>query len=54
MQNINVTLDEKKLCFVADGQGARGPNKYGFVINLHSPINPEVKRKEKKALIKLF
>ena len=41
-QNVNVKLEEKKLKFFADGEGARGLNSYGFSIDFHSAIDPEV------------
>ncbi|XP_046746680.1 very-long-chain (3R)-3-hydroxyacyl-CoA dehydratase isoform X2 [Diprion similis] len=36
-----VFLHEKKLKFVAYGQGARGPDNYAFVLDFHSEIDPE-------------
>lgn len=35
-------MDEKTLKVTAYGQGARGPNNYGFNLDLHSSIDSEV------------
>ncbi|XP_033220578.1 very-long-chain (3R)-3-hydroxyacyl-CoA dehydratase [Belonocnema kinseyi] len=40
-KNVNVNIGEKKLKFSAHGQGARGPNNYGFSLDFHSTVNPE-------------
>jgi len=38
-----VTISEKKLHFSAEGYGAKGQHNYGFVLDLHSSLNPEVR-----------
>jgi very-long-chain (3R)-3-hydroxyacyl-CoA dehydratase len=42
LQIPDVTLAEKKLCFSADGYGAKGQHNYGFRLDFHSSIDPEV------------
>ncbi|XP_046428692.1 very-long-chain (3R)-3-hydroxyacyl-CoA dehydratase isoform X1 [Neodiprion fabricii] len=41
VKNPGVDLHEKKLKFVANGQGARGPDSYAFTLDFHSGIDPE-------------
>jgi hypothetical protein len=42
LQIPDVTLAERKLHFSADGYGAKGQHKYGFLLVFHSAIDPEV------------
>jgi len=42
LQDLNVNLEETALQVAVYGQGARGRNNYGFNLNLHSPIDPNV------------
>jgi hypothetical protein len=42
LQIPDVTLTEKKLHFSADGYGAKGQHNYGFLLDFHSSIDPEV------------
>lgn len=37
----DVTIAEKKLDFSAEGYGAKGQHSYGFVLDLHSSVDPE-------------
>jgi hypothetical protein len=37
-----VAIAEKKLHFSAEGYGAKGQHIYGFVLDLHSSVDPEV------------
>jgi hypothetical protein len=37
-----VTVAEKKLHFSAHGYGAKGQHNYGFVLDFHSSVDPEV------------
>jgi hypothetical protein len=41
-QTPDATLSEKKLHFSADGYGAKGLHSYGFLLDFHSSIDPEV------------
>ncbi|XP_058791809.1 very-long-chain (3R)-3-hydroxyacyl-CoA dehydratase [Phymastichus coffea] len=41
VKDPDVYLEDKKLKFSAYGQGARGSNKYGFTLDLHSEIDPD-------------
>ncbi|XP_014209064.1 very-long-chain (3R)-3-hydroxyacyl-CoA dehydratase isoform X2 [Copidosoma floridanum] len=41
VKDVGVYLEEKKLKFSADGQGARGQNKYGFNLDFHSEVDPD-------------
>jgi hypothetical protein len=43
LQIPDVTIAEKKLHFSAEGYGAKGQHSYGFVLDLHSSLNPEVR-----------
>ena len=38
-----MTIAEKKLDFSAEGYGAKGQHSYGFVLDLHSSVDPEVR-----------
>jgi very-long-chain (3R)-3-hydroxyacyl-CoA dehydratase len=44
LQIPDVTLTEKKLHFSADGYGAKGQHNYGFLLDFHSSIDPEVEK----------
>ncbi|KAG7201078.1 hypothetical protein KM043_017621 [Ampulex compressa] len=44
VKDLNVNLEDKKVHVVAQGQGARGFNKYGFSLDLHSSIDPNESR----------
>jgi len=48
LQDLNVNLKETTLQVTAYGQGARGLNNYSFNLNLHSPIDPNVRSKSIK------
>lgn len=37
-----MTVAEKKLHFSAHGYGAKGQHDYGFVLDFHSSIDPDV------------
>lgn len=41
VKDLRVNIEEKKLRVTTYGQGARGPNNYGFSIDFHSSINSE-------------
>ena len=38
-----MTIAVKKLHFSAEGYGAKGQHNYGFVLDFHSSVNPEVR-----------
>ncbi|XP_015601458.1 very-long-chain (3R)-3-hydroxyacyl-CoA dehydratase isoform X2 [Cephus cinctus] len=40
-EDLKAKFDDKRLQFIAHGQGARGPHSYGFTLDFHSCIDPE-------------
>ncbi|XP_033326572.2 3-hydroxyacyl-CoA dehydratase 2 [Megalopta genalis] len=44
VKDLDVDMDEKRLCVNAHGQGAKGFNNYRFILDLNSSINTEESR----------